>query len=298
MAWNYLSPALSLLTHPGNVPEKYMSNLKYIFPRVIRHFLPEAAVNFLLKHSLIIQPGLETLSPEKAVNRYLDILKLQKLSLNEKRVMVFGYGGNLTIGCLLLEVGARQVVLCERKGFSDELPVNELHERYPQYFIKKADQYTLNPQYIDIYHDDIVNLAANRSFDKIDLVLSTSVFEHLKEPELVIKTLAQITNPNGNQLHFIDLRDHFFKYPFEMLCYSKSIWESWLNPTSNLNRLRISNFRNLFNRYFSKTEIVADEYDQDNFSIMRARIQEQFISGDEREDSTTQIHLIASIPKK
>ena len=274
-----------------------MLNLNYILPRAIRHFLPEAVVRYLLKHSLIIQPGLETLSPEKAVERYLDKLILHKLSLVGKRVMVFGYGGNLTIGCLMLEAGARQIVLCEQQGFSNEYHLEDLNKRFPQYLIKEADRYTLNPQYIVQDHGDIVKLAANKSYEKIDLVLSTSVFEHLTEPETVTNSLAQLTSSTGSHLHFIDLRDHFFKHPFEMLCYSNSTWERWLNPTSNLNRLRIFDYRNLFNRHFSKIEIVAEERDMDKFSISHARIQMQFISGDDEEDSITQIHLVASIPK-
>jgi hypothetical protein len=274
-----------------------MSNLKYIIARVIRHFLPEGAVSFLLKHSLIIRPGLETLTPEKAVKRYVEKLNLHKLSLFGKRIMVFGYGGNLAIGCLLLEAGARQVVLCEREGFPHELHFEELAKRYPQYFIQEADRYTLNPQFIVLYHGDIVKLTANNSFEKNDLVLSTSVFEHLTKPEPVTNALAQLTSPSGSQLHFIDLRDHYFKYPFEMLCYSNATWEKWLNPTSNLNRLRISDYRTMFNRCFSETKIMADERDLENFFISRTRIQKQFLSGNDEEDSTTQIHLFASIPK-
>jgi hypothetical protein len=274
-----------------------MPNLKYILPRVIRHFLPEAAVSFLLKNSLIIQPGLETLSPEKAVQRYLDQLKLHKLSLASKRVMVFGYGGNLTIGCLLLDAGARQLVLCEREGFSNDLNMEELGMRFPRYFLKEPNGFKINPKFIILYHGDIAKIATSKSFGKFDLILSTSVFEHLKGPEPVTNALAQLTSPKGSHLHFIDLRDHFFKYPFEMLCYSNSVWERWLNPTSNLNRNRISDYRNLFNRYFSETMIVAEERDLENFSISRSRIQKQFLSMNDEEDSTTQIHLVASIPK-
>ena len=274
-----------------------MPNLNYILPRTIRHFLPDAVVNYLLKHRLFIQPGLETLSPEKAVQRYLDKLKLHKLSIPGKRIMVFGYGGNLTIGCLLLEAGARQVVLCERQDFLNEYHLEDLSKRFSQYLMKEANRYILNPQYIILFHGDIVKLAANKSFEKIDLVLSTSVFEHLKEPDIVMNALAQLTRPGGSQLHFIDLRDHFFKYPFEMLCYSISIWERWLNPTSNLNRFRISDYRNLFNRYFLRIKIVIEERNLDNFYLTRSRIQKQFISGDDDEDSITQIHLVASMPK-
>ena len=273
-----------------------MPNLKYIIPRVIRHFLPGAAVSFLLKHSLFIQPGLETQSPEKAVERYIEKLKLHKLSLVGKRVMVFGYGGNLTIGCLMLEAGARQIILCERQGFSNEYHLEDLGKRFPQYLMKEADRYTLNPKYITLFHGDIVKLAANKSFEKVDLILSTSVFEHLTQPVIVTNSLAQLTSPTGSNLHFIDLRDHFFKYPFEMLCYRNATWERWLNPTSNLNRLRIFDYRKLFNRHFSKIEIVAEEKDMDGFSKSQARIQKQFISGNDKEDSITQIYLVASLP--
>jgi hypothetical protein len=273
-----------------------MPNLNYILPRVIRHFLPDAVVDYLLKHSLIIQPGLETLSPEKAVERYIEKLKLHKLSLVGKRVMIFGYGGNLTIGCLMLEAGARQLVLCERQGFSNDFDLEDLGKRFPQYLIKEGDRYTLDPKQIELFHGDIVELAAKKSFEKVDLVLSTSVFEHLTEPETVTKSLAQLTSPTGSHLHFIDLRDHFFKYPFEMLCYRKATWERWLNPTSNLNRLRIFDYRNLFQRHFSKINIVVEERDMDGFFISQARIQEQFISGDNEEDSITQIHLVANMP--
>jgi SAM-dependent methyltransferase len=275
-----------------------MPNLKYILPRVIRHFLPEAAVSFLLKNGLIIRPGLETLSPEKAVKRYLDQLKLHKLSLVGKRVMVFGYGGNLTIGCLLLEAGAHQLVLCEREGFCNDLKMEELGKRFPQYFLKDSNGYKINPKFIILYHGDIAKITVNSSFEKIDLVLSTSVFEHLKDPDQVTKSLAQLTNPNGSHLHFIDLRDHFFKYPFEMLCYSNSVWERWLNPTSNLNRFRISDYRKLFKNYFSETIIVTEERDLENFSVSRSRIQTQFLRLNDEEDSATQIHLVASTPKR
>jgi hypothetical protein len=274
-----------------------MPNFNYILPRVVRHFLPVSVVRYLLNHSLIIKPGLETFSPEKAVARYLDAIKLHKLSLYGKRIMVFGYGGNLTIGCLILEAGARQVVLCERQGFSNEYPIEELFMRFPMYFIKEAGKTSLNPQYIVRYHGDIEQLAGTKFFEKFDLIVSTSVFEHLKEPEIVVKSLAQLTSRNGSNIHFIDLRDHFFKYPFEMLCYSNTKWERFLNPTSNLNRLRIFNYRNLFDNAFSKLKIVTEERDLDKFSLSRLRIQKQFISGDEEEDSTTQIQVLASIPK-
>lgn len=45
--------------------------LDYLFLRVVRHFLPEFAVRFLLRRSLIIKPGLETKNSASAIQSYL-----------------------------------------------------------------------------------------------------------------------------------------------------------------------------------------------------------------------------------
>ena len=71
-----------------------------------------------------------------------------------------------------------------------------------------------------MHHDDIDKLANSPG---VDLVLSNSVLEHVQDVDATIKALAALTDSNGMQIHFIDLRDHYFKYPFEMLCYSDKI---------------------------------------------------------------------------
>ena len=48
-------------------------NLPYLVPRVIRHLLPERITRFLLLHSLVIRPGVETSDPDTAVRRYVEV---------------------------------------------------------------------------------------------------------------------------------------------------------------------------------------------------------------------------------
>jgi len=79
--------------------------LDYLFLRVVRHFLPEFFVRFLLRRSLVIQPGLETKNSASAIQNYLGVLAAQSLSLEGKRVLVFGYGGNFSIGVQFLKMG-------------------------------------------------------------------------------------------------------------------------------------------------------------------------------------------------
>ena len=85
----------------------------------------------------------------------------------------------------------------------------------------------------------------------MDLVLSTSVYEHLDDVDGITQALAKLTAPDGAQLHFVDLRDHYFKYPFEMLKFSEAVWRNFLNPTSNLNRFRLPDYRRIFEKLFT-----------------------------------------------
>ena len=59
-------------------------NLPYLVPRVVRHFLPEAATRFLLLRSMIIKPGMETANAASAVDRYGEVLTSLGTSLAGK----------------------------------------------------------------------------------------------------------------------------------------------------------------------------------------------------------------------
>ena len=86
--------------------------------------------------------------------------------------------------------------------------------------------------------------------EAVDMVLSSSVYEHLDDVEGITGALADLTRPDGLQIHYVDLRDHFFRYPLEMLRFSESTWRTWLNPSSNHNRYRLWNYRNAFEACF------------------------------------------------
>ncbi len=114
-------------------------NLPYLLPRVIRHFLPEKLVRFLLLRNLIIQAGIETNDPQVAVQRYIDILSERGLSFSGKRVIVFGYGGRFDIGFALLKEGANHVVLCDKYAPPDEAHNQHLFRQEEKYFAPQKD---------------------------------------------------------------------------------------------------------------------------------------------------------------
>jgi len=207
-------------------------NLFYLLPRLVRHFLPELAVRFLLHRSPIIRPGLETRAPQEAVARYLAALEQAGIAPKEKRVMIFGYGGSFAVGCGLLRAGAGHVMLVDAFASPDDRRNRALMPKYKDYLVHEGNTIHPRPEVLTLIQADIRKIVAEKTPPPVDLVLSSSVYEHLDDGEGITHALATLTRPGGVQLHFVDLRDHFFKYPFEMLTFSETVWRLWLNPTA------------------------------------------------------------------
>ena len=271
-------------------------NLKYLLLRLFRHFMPESAARFLLKRRWIIKPGLESNDPTAAVKQYIDVLTAHGRSLNGKRVLVFGYGGRFAVGVELLRQGAGHVVLCDHFVLLDKERNRELLSNYADYLDTKNDNVMPRPEFITLLHGDIREESIQSQISEVDYVLSTSVYEHLDDVDGITRALAKLTSPQGVQLHFVDLRDHYFKYPFEMLAYSKNTWTNFLNPTSNLNRFRLTSYREVFDAYFQKVDIAILERLEDKFRATRSRIRPEFLTGDETVDSVTLIQVLAESP--
>ena len=151
-------------------------------------------------------------------------------------------------------------------------------------------------EFITLLHGDIRGGELQAGKRQTDLVLSTSVFEHLEDVPGVIKALAALTVPNGFHLHFIDLRDHYFIFPYEMLTFPEVVWKHFLNPTSNLNRMRISGYQTAFGAYFRTVEIIVLSSEHEAFGKIHQRIKPEFKSGDLAIDSATLIQLTAENP--
>lgn len=268
-------------------------NLRYLILRLIRHFLPESITRFLLRRGLIIRPGLETREPASAVTRYRDALIVRGSTLMGKRVLVFGYGGNFAVGAELLRAGVRHVVLLDRFAPPDDRRNRELVRSYPDYFSLRGEQVATNEAFITLIHDDVKNVRV----EKFDLVLSSSVYEHLDDVDGLTQALAALTAPSGVHIHYVDLRDHYFKLPFEMLKFSGKTWKNWLNPTSNLNRFRLRDYQRVFDKYFSKAEINILAREPEAFVSARSQIRPEFLTGDEAHDTVTLIEVVASQPK-
>lgn len=270
-------------------------NLSYLLPRIARRFLPERMVRFLLLRSLVIEPGLETRNPQAAVQRYMDVLAERGDLLKGKRVMVFGYGGRFDIGVGLLESGADAVILCEKYAPPDDSHNRTLLPKYEAHLLLNGQLVRPRNARITLLEADIRDVKSV-DLEPVDLIISNSVYEHLDDVEGITRALAALTHPNGLHIHFVDLRDHFFKYPFEMLTYSKQVWAAWLNPSSNHNRYRLWDYRRAFEASFSRVELTVLQRNEAEFQKARPRIHSEFISGNMKDDSVELIRIVVSHP--
>ena len=271
-------------------------NLPYLVPRLVRHFLPEKLVRALLLRSVVIRPGLETSDPLAAVQRYVEVLSARGLSFRGKRVLVFGYGGRFDMGFGLLEQGAAHVVLCDKYAPPDEAHNRQRFAGEAKYFLPTEKGLRPRPEWMTLFESDIRDTGSTAGLEPVDIVLSSSVYEHLEDVEGVTEALAGVTRAGGIHIHYVDLRDHFFKYPFEMLRFSEPTWRRWLNPSSNHNRYRLWDYRRVFESCFDQVEIEVLGRDEAAFLRLKPRIRPEFLSGRLDEDAVTLIRVIASKP--
>ncbi len=273
-------------------------NLQYLALRLTRHFMPEALARFLLKRRWIIRPGIESSDPIAAVDQYVAGLSAYGKSIQGKNILVFGYGGRFATGAELLRRGAAHVTLCDHFVALDNERNLQLLPAYAEYLMLENEEVKPRAEFISLLHGDICDVAIQKQIAQVDYVLSASVYEHLDGVDEITRALANLTAVRGAHLHFVDLRDHYFKYPFEMLSYSAQVWKNFLNPSSNLNRFRVKDYQKIFEAHFEKTIINVLQRQEDQFKKARARIRPEFLTGDEAVDSVTLISVFAEAPKK
>jgi hypothetical protein len=265
--------------------------LGYLLPRLIRHFLHAGMVRLLLDRNLIIHPGVETSAPLQAVDSYLGAMQSKNISWQGERVMLFGYGGSYAVGCHLLRCGVGHVVLCEKMGFPDNRRNRTLLPEFGDYLELKRDRVVIRPEFFTIFHGDIRTLTTSNTIPPVDIMLSISVFEHLDDVPGITQALSKLTAQNGINLHYIDLRDHYFKYPFEMLRFSETTWQRWLNPTSNHNRYRMKDYEHVFCQNFGAVEVEVVNREEHAFKKVIPKIRPEFLTGDPVIDSVSIIRV-------
>jgi hypothetical protein len=268
----------------------------YLVLRLARRYLPERLARAAIRRQVLLSPGLETRDPAAAADRYQQALERYDHDLSDMAIFILGYGGYFGVAVALLELGARHVTLCDPYAEEHHGANSRLANQAPKYLEVRNGNVRPNPEWITLLPMDVRSVAEQQLSKQVDLVISWSVYEHLVDPNEVTAALVEITSPGGCNLHFIDLRDHYFRHPFEMLCHRERVWRTWLNPASNLNRWRIWQYQEVFERHFGSVYVEALERDLGGFHRVRNRIRPKFLSGDELADSVTRLMVFAKQP--
>lgn len=269
-----------------------MIPLDYVALRLIRRHLPTSVVRLMLRRRIVIKPGLETTDPSAAIQRFLDAIAAAGCSIQGRRVLIFGYGGNYGVGAGLLRAGAKHVVLVDPYAEPAREANRVLAEGSP-YFTVLGSEVRPVAEWMTVVDGPVAEYVA-RGGERVDLVLSNSVLEHVGDVAAAIPELARATAPGGHHFHFVDMRDHYFKHPFEMLCYREAVWRGLLNPGSNLNRLRSRDYERIFRASFPRVTIQPLAVDLPAFRAARARIRPEFLTGSEEQDAVTRIFVHAA----
>lgn len=109
----------------------------------------------------------------------------------------------------------------------------------------------------------------------VHIVLSHSVLEHVRDPSSTLAELDRVLAPGGIMLHAVDYRDHFFKYPFHFLLFSRRVWERWLDP-GDLPRWRLGDHLAQLEALGLRAEVLEAESLPDQFERVAARLHPDF----------------------
>jgi SAM-dependent methyltransferase len=113
----------------------------------------------------------------------------------------------------------------------------------------------------------------------VDLVLSHSVLEHVRDPASTLAELDRVMARSAIMLHGVDYRDHFFKYPFHFLLFSKRFWDRWLDP-GDLPRWRLSDHLRLLQAAGFRAEVLDVDSLPGEFAKIADRIHPEFDRSD------------------
>lgn len=120
---------------------------------------------------------------------------------------------------------------------------------------------------------------------RVDCILSNSVLEHVADAEGFARDMARLLAPDGFMLHIVDYRDHFFRYPYHFLQWSRVAWERWLNP-GDLPRWRLRDHCAAFERVGLRVEIILAQPVPGAFERVRAAVHPEFAGYTETELAT------------
>jgi hypothetical protein len=265
-------------------------NVSYVFIRILRKMIPRMAGEFILRRNIGMKMSLGVVDPGSVVDEYRREISRFSHDINGAAILEIGYGGSFGTAIAFLKRGARHIYLYDPFAHPFTKANRILARTEGKYLIEQKGRVIPDPGLITVLPDELDQNAFNRG--QVNFILSNAVLEHVRDVGGLFDQLV-VAIPDGFHAHYVDLRDHFYRYPFEMLCYSDRTWNRFLNPADQLNRMRLLEYCAVLDKRFSHSEYRITESDSEGFNRQKHRIKRHFLSGDDRVDAAKKAWIFA-----
>ena len=244
-------------------------SLEYVTLRVLRRFF------FTEKRLATWGPRLPyyrvnqgVIDPMSVARAYAEDLARLGVAIPGKRLVEIGCGATNGVGYALAAMGAASVV-CQEPYARHDVGLDAKHLQH---------QVLAHPQ-VKFHTVTRTDTLADLPDGSVDVVLSNSVLEHVKDLPALCAELARILAPGGVMLHRVDYRDHFFKYPFHFLLFSQKVWNRFLDP-GDLPRWRYDDHAAALARVGFDVSVLDYARDEDAFAAVADRLHPDFADRD------------------
>lgn len=239
--------------------------IEYVTLRMARRFLfTEGMANRLANWLPYYAPSENERHPERIAATYSAALAKIDLALTGRRVLEVGAGRTNAVGYELVAGGAQTVVMLEPFVDFDAVRDEAVRKENPLLAAIDPAAVTRATRFVDVPPASI------------QLLLSNSVLEHVSDPATFFTDCLRALAPEGVMLHVVDYRDHFFKYPYAFLTFSKKTWQRWLNP-GDLERWRIYDHVDAMRAAGFDTSILQQESAPGEFAKIRNQLDPGFL---------------------
>jgi SAM-dependent methyltransferase len=255
------------------------SNLEYIPMRLLR--------KFMLNDGLLLRFGRwlpyyranrNQADPSSIVDEYVNLLAIAGFAPQGKRILEVGVGRTNSTG---YEIAAR---LTPKSTVVYEPYVSFGASEDASLLLHIASKYQVDANFL-VNHVSRLSRLDRVPSGSIDLILSSSVLEHVNDPPSLFADLKRLLSPNGAMLHQVDYRDHFFKYPYHFLQFKKETWNRWLNP-GNLPGWRLYDHIEQLEAQGFDVRVLWETRDEASFTLLANRVAHDYRRTDYRVQAT------------
>jgi SAM-dependent methyltransferase len=271
-------------------------NVKYVAKRFLRRRLPDSWA-FALLNSLGRGNPAETL-PDWAWTHLENRLGQEGIGVAGKHVLEVGSGRYSRLALRMLHEGAARVTLVDPVAV--DLNEDKHRSLLLEDCVKLGFDWDEVLTRVQVLREDLTTLPLPPVEARPDLVVSSAVLEHSHDPQVVLATCWAWLKPGGQTSHMIDLRDHVFEAPLEMLTFSEEVWQRWLCPKRgfHLNRWRLPNYLDAMHEVgFVKVRYRATQRDEAGLETIMLRLDRQFKDMDPGMLSVLMVDLYGEKPR-